>query len=67
MGIIIAFTKNKKGKIRAVGKTLNLLSILVFTSKFLAERIAKEKDMNSEDAEKFIIECITDGMDTIKM
>ncbi len=67
MGIVIAYLKKEKAKVKAIGKTLNLLLILVSISKCLAERIAKEKDMNSKDAEKFIIECITDGMDTIKM
>lgn len=66
MGILIAFTKNQKAKIKAVGKTLNLLTLLVAISKYLAERISIEKRVSIEKAEDIIVDCIKDGVKTIK-
>lgn len=66
MGIIYAFTKNKKAKVKAVGKTLNLLTLLVAISKCLAERIAAEKGVSLEKAESIVADCIKDGMKTIE-
>lgn len=57
--------KNKKAKTKAFGKTLNLITLLVAISKCLAEKISIEKSINPENAEKFIIECISEGMKTI--
>ena len=66
MGIIFATTKKEKGKVKTIGSTLSLLTLLVCISKTLSERIAKEKEMSLEQAERFIIECIDDGMKTVK-
>ena len=66
MGIIFAFTKNKKAKVKAVGKTFDLLTLLVSISRCLAERISKEKGVSLEKAENIVIDCIKDGMKTIE-
>lgn len=66
MGILIAFTKNKKAKVKVGGKTLNLLALTVAISKCLAERISKEKGISLKEAEYIVIDCIKDGMKTIK-
>lgn len=66
MGILIAFTKNDKAKVKAAGKTLSLLSLLVAISKCLAERISSEKKVSLEEAENIVVDCIKDGMKTIK-
>lgn len=66
MGILIAFTKNQKAEIKAMGKTLNLLTLVVAISKYLAERISTEKGVGIEKAEDIVIDCIKDGMKTIK-
>lgn len=66
MKIIFAFTKNKKAKVKAVGKTLDLLILLVAISKCLSERISEEKGVGLDEAENIIIDCIKDGMKTIE-
>ena len=43
MGILIAFTKNDKAKVKLGGKTLSLLTLTVAIGKCLAERISEEK------------------------
>lgn len=62
MGIIFAYKKNKIAKVKAVGKTLNLLTLLVAISKCLSERISEEKGVGLEEAENIVIDCIKDGM-----
>ena len=66
MASISAFSKEKKSKVKVVGKTLDLLALLVSISECLAERISKEKELSLEKAESFVIDCIKDGMKTIK-
>lgn len=67
MEIVFAYIKNNKAKVKAVGKTLNLLILLVSISKCLAERISKEKQMSLNEAENFVLDCIADGMKTINL
>jgi len=64
--IIFAYTKNQKAKIKVVGKTLRLLTLLVAISKYLAERISEEKGVSLDKAEDMVVDCIKDGMETIK-
>lgn len=66
MGILIAFTKNQKAKVKAVGQTLDLLTLLVAISKCLSERISSEKGVSLKEAENIVVDCIKDGMRTIK-
>lgn len=66
MGSIRAFSKEKKSKVKVVGKTLDLLALLVSISECLAEIISKEKELSLEKAESFVIDCIKDGMKAIK-
>lgn len=63
--IIFAYSRNKKSKVKAIGNTLELLTLFVAISKSLAERISKEKNINIDDAENFIVECVSDGIKTI--
>lgn len=58
--------KIKKAKVKAVGKTLDLLTLFVTISKCLAERISEEKGVNLEKAEDIVVDCIKDGMKTVK-
>lgn len=64
--IIFAYKKNQKVKVKAIGKTLSLLTLLVSISKCLAERVSEEKGASIEKAEDIVIDCIKDGMKTIK-
>lgn len=66
MGFIVAYLKKKKTKVKAVGKTLNLVMLLVSISKCLAERISEEKGVSLEKAEDIVVDCIRDGMKTVK-
>ena len=58
MEIICAFTKNKKARVKALGKTPNLLTLLVVISKCLAERISQEKGVNLIEAENIVVDFI---------
>lgn len=66
MEIVFACSKNKKAKVKAVGKTLNLIILLVAISKCLVERISEEKGVSLEKAEDIVVDCIKDGMKTIE-
>lgn len=66
MGIVFACLKNKKAKVKAAGKILNLLTLLAAISKCLAERISEEKGVSLEKAEDIVVDCIKDGMKTVK-
>ena len=48
-----------------MGNTLNLLTLLVSISKYLAERISKEKGVSLKGAESVVVDCIKDGMNTV--
>lgn len=66
MKIVFAYSKNKKAKVKAVGKTLNLMTLLVAISKCLVEKISEEKGVSLEKAEEIVVDCIKDGMKTVK-
>lgn len=66
MGIVFAYLNRDKSKVKAIGKTPSLLTLLVSISKCLAERISKEKGVSLEKAEDIVVDCIKDGMKTVK-
>lgn len=66
MKIIFAYIKNQKAKVKAVGKTLDLLTLLVAISKCLTERISEEKLVSFEEAENVVVDCIKDGIKTLE-
>jgi len=66
LGIIFSFTKGKNAKVKVIGKTLNLLALLVSISKCLAERISEEKGVCQTESENIVVDCIKDGMKTMK-
>lgn len=66
MEIIFSHLKNKKAKVKAVGKTVNLLTLLVAISKCISERISEEKRVSLSEAENIVVDCIKDGMKTIE-
>lgn len=66
MGIVFACSKNKKAKVKAVEKTLDLLMLLVAISKCLTERILEEKGVSLKEAEDIVVDCIKDGIKTMK-
>lgn len=66
MKVIFATLKGEKAKVKAVGKTLNLMTLLVAISKFLAEIISEENGVSLDEAEDIVVDCIKDGMKTIE-
>lgn len=66
MEIIFASIKGEKAKVRAIGKTINLLTLFIAISKCLAARISKENGVSLEKAEDIVVDCIKDGMKTIE-
>lgn len=66
MGIVFATLKGEKAKVKAFGKTLDLLALLVAISKCLSERISKEKGVSIKKAEDIVVDCIKDGIKIIK-
>lgn len=66
MKVIFATLKGEKAKVKAIGKTLNLMTLLVAISKCLAERISAEKGVNMKEAEEIVVDCIKDGIKTVK-
>lgn len=67
MGIVFAYTKNQKAKVKAVGKTVSLLTLLVAISKCLAERISKERGVSLKETEDIVVDCIKEGIKTIEV
>lgn len=61
-----ATLKGEKVKVKAIGKTLNLMTLLVAISKCLTERISEEKGVSLEKAEDIVVDCIKDGIKTVK-
>lgn len=66
MKVIFATLKGEKAKVKTIGKMLNLMTLLVAISKFLAERISEEKGVSMKEAEDIVMRCIQDGMKTVK-
>lgn len=66
MEIMIAVTDGKGVKIKVIGKPVNLLMLLVAISKCMAEKISKEKGVDLEAAEDVVMDCIKNGMKTIR-
>ena len=62
----IVFVRSKKAKVKAVGKTLDLLPLLVAISKCLTERILEEKGVSLKEAEDIVVDCIKEGIKTVK-
>lgn len=65
MGVIVTYSTNKKVRVKAVGSTLKLLTLLVSTSKCLSEKMSKEKGVSLEEAENIVVNCIRDGMKVV--
>ncbi len=66
VGILFAYSKNKKAKVKTIGKTFNLLILLISISKLLAERVSKEKGVSMTEAENIVTDCIREGIKTVK-
>lgn len=65
MGLILSYTKRKKGKIFALGNSLDMLLMVVITCNSIADKIAKENGINIDEAMKLVIESISEGKETL--
>ena len=61
----MTYIKYKKAKIKTIGNTLKLLTLLVSISKYLAERISNEKGISLKESENLVVDCIKDGMKVV--
>lgn len=66
MAIMISFSKKKKAKVIAIGRTLDSLSLLIAMSKSLTEKISKEKNICIEESEKVVLDCIKEGIQVMR-
>lgn len=66
MGIIIAYTKKNKVRLIPFGKVLGLLTINSVINRYLVERVSGETGLDENKAEDFVMECVRDGMGSIK-
>jgi len=65
VSLILCLKKSQKGKVFARGNTLNLLLMIVAISKAVAERIAIEKNLDIDQAIRFLCDCIVEGHETL--
>ena len=65
----MAFIFSIKAKIKAktifIGKTIDVLCLLVAIYNFVIERIVAEKNISRNEAEIFVDDCLKDGIKTI--
>lgn len=60
MGIVICKSIKSKIKIVITGSLLNKISMLVYIFEAVTESISKEKNINHDEARKFLISCINE-------
>lgn len=58
--------KKQKGRTTYIGSFFNILLLFIGMSSDIIERVAEEKNLSMERAEDFVIECIRDGVKTVK-
>lgn len=60
MGIVICKSIKSKIKIVIIGSLLNKISMLVYIFEAVTESVSKEKNINHNEARKFLISCINE-------
>jgi hypothetical protein len=60
MGIVICKSIKSKIKIVITGSLLNKISMLVYIFEAVTESVSKEKNINYDEARKFLISCINE-------
>ena len=60
MGIVICKSIKSKIKIVIIGSLLNKLSMLVYIFEAVTESVSKDKNINHDEARKFLISCINE-------
>ena len=60
MGIVICKSIKSKIKIVITGSLLNKISMLVYIFEAVTESVSKEKNINHDEARKFLISCINE-------
>ena len=59
-GIVICKSIKSKIKIVITGSLLNKISMLVYIFEAVTESVSKEKNINYDEARKFLISCINE-------
>ena len=62
MGIVICQNIKSKIKVVIVGSLLNKISMLVYIFEAVTESVSKEKNINHDEARKFLISCINEKL-----
>lgn len=60
MGIVICKSIKSKIKIVITGSLLNKISMLIYIFEAVTESVSKEKNINHDEARKFLISCINE-------
>lgn len=66
LGFMVMYSRKENAKVKAAGRTLGLLTLLVAAGKCLAERVSNEKGVSLESAEDMVVDCLRDGMRMMK-
>ena len=62
MGIVICQNIKSKIKVVIVGSLLNKISMFVYIFEAVTESVSKEKNINHDEARKFLISCINETL-----
>lgn len=62
MGIVICKNINSKIKVVIAGSLLDKISMLVYIFEAVTESVSKEKNINYDEARKFLISCINETL-----
>lgn len=62
MGIVICQNIISKIKVVIVGSLLNKISMLVYIFEAVTGSVSKEKNINHDEARKFLISCINETL-----
>lgn len=66
MKIIFARLKKHKAKVKTIGTTLDMLTLLTAICKDLAEKISADKNVSIEAAEAIVFDSVKSGMKTVE-
>lgn len=62
MGMVLCCSKRHTGKVIIIGNSLKALTMLTIVFKTIVEKIAREKELTSDEAIEFVLECIEDSV-----
>ena len=66
MGFLFSYIHKDKGKTFAHGGLLKYLTLLSMIYKNIIEKVAKEKNMDTKSAQRFVDECLHEAFKIIE-